>query len=116
MLKRLAIVALAFLLGIGATAQVGLLASTMPMDSGSGAPCEMATDAGAPDQGLPKMPCNGKIPGCIGSIGCVAFGDFPGPIAATSPVDWIVIAWSAGGPDLTGLSVEPELSPPIRNV
>lgn len=116
MLKRLAMVAFALLFAVGVTAQMmPHAASAMTMKGDGGAPCDMARGDGAQSRGMPAaQPCKGMIPVCVDSLGCVVFVDLPSPLATAWPVDWIAIDWSAGGSWLTGLTVEPELSPPIR--
>ena len=125
MLKRLSIVALAVLFAIGLTAQlVPHAAAAMAMKGSPSVPCKMgeqmsppgetADDGGAIDA-APEMPCKGAMPDCIVSLGCVVV-DLPAPATSASPVDWITVAWTVGDSYLTGLEVEPELFPPIRNV
>jgi hypothetical protein len=77
----------------------------------------MDMKADAMPAGAPDMPCKGKIPDCTGSLGCAAFVDLAaGPQAAPAAVQWTEVAWSAAQPSLAGLTLEPELTPPIAIV
>jgi hypothetical protein len=115
MLKRLSIIFLAFALVASVTMQLMPHAWAAPAEAGAAVPCEMMDMAAdATPAGVPEMPCKGKIPACDDSIGCAVFVDLPAPPrAAPVAVDWTQVVWSAIQPTLAGLTVEPELSPPI---
>ncbi len=96
--------ALAFL--VGATAQ--LVPSGMAMAEMS-ARADMAGGGAASD-----MPCTGHAPNCIDHLGCLAIPALPtSPASLAVPFRWTSVAYHFSATPLSGISVEPELSPPI---
>jgi hypothetical protein len=115
MLRRLFILFLALGLVASVTMQLMPHAFAAPAAAGSPAPCEMMDMATpAAPTGSSDMPCKGMIPVCRDSLGCAVVVDLPTPPrAAPVAVDWTQVVWSAVQSTLAGLTVEPELSPPI---
>ena len=118
MLNRLCIVLLAVAFVASATMQLMPHAIAASAGADAAVPCDMMdmkTDT-AP-AGAPDMPCKGKIPDCADSLGCAVFVDLPArPHGAPVAVHWTKVAWSAAQPSLAGLTLEPELTPPIAIV
>jgi hypothetical protein len=105
-LKRLLTVSLALVFLIGVTAQ--LVPSSM---AETPAPVSVGT-AGCCD--TPQPPCTGHLPNCLDHGGCVTIYALS-VWAATLvlPVAWTALAFDRTRQALSGLSVKPELSPPI---
>jgi hypothetical protein len=105
-LKRLLTlgVALAFLVGV--TAQ--LLPPSMP---------EAQMTAGADMAGGcagPQPPCTGQMPNCVDHIGCVTVSILPtAPVSMAVAFEWTSLNYDFALTPLSGISVKPELSPPI---
>jgi hypothetical protein len=113
MLKRFFIVCLAILVFAGMSAQ--LVAHATAMSSAPpGVPCDMMDMDHASAVPANDMPYKGMIPLCADSIGCAVVVDLP-PRPQVAPVEvrWTSILWAAAGLSLTGLTVEPEVTPPI---
>ena len=105
-LKRLLTVCFALALVIGVTVQ--LLPSAM-------AQAQMTASAGtAGGCDGPQPPCTGQTPSCVDHIGCITVSALPtSPTSIAVPVEWIVLDYDRTPDLLTGISVKPELSPPI---
>ena len=73
------------------------------------------TAAGTSEQSdKPVAPCKAFSPVCIDHIGCVTAIAVPtSPTAMGVPVQWRLVRYSPAVSHFTGLSIEPELSPPI---
>jgi len=96
--------ALAFLLG----ASVQVVPSGMA-ETQMGVRADMADGCAAPN-----MPGTGHMPTCIDHIGCLTVSALPAsPISPAIPFRWIAVAYHFSSTPLSGISVEPELSPPI---
>jgi hypothetical protein len=55
------------------------------------------------------------MPNCIDNLGCLVVQAVPAsPTTVAVPFRWTAVAYSLGTASLIGLSVEPELSPPIH--
>jgi hypothetical protein len=99
--------ALAFLLG--ATVQLVPCSSTQ-------------TDMGVrPDMGggwaAPQTPSTGHMPSCIDHAGCVTVPALPAsPASMPIAFRWTIISYDFAAASLPGMTVEPELSPPILAV
>jgi hypothetical protein len=62
-------------------------------------------------------PCKGFKPRCVDHAGCVLIsGVSMIPVSAPAPVTWDEIEYGELAMSLAGLSIEPELSPPILAV
>jgi hypothetical protein len=62
----------------------------------------------------PKPPCTGHMPNCLDHGGCIAVSALPpSPIPIAAPVEWRPLDYAFAPQALAGISVEPELSPPI---
>ena len=96
--------ALAFLLG--ATAQ--LMPSSMARpDMGM-----RADMAGGCDR--PQPPCTGHVPNCIDHLGCLTVVALPAsPTSVPVAFEWTALDYDLSPEALSGISVKPELSPPI---
>jgi hypothetical protein len=106
-LRRLLSICLAATFFVGATVQV--LPSSMAMADTSA----HADMGGGCDQ--PKPPCPDRGPNCIDHFGCLSV---PAllifPTALQTPFQWAAVAYEFGTAPLLGLSLKPELFPPIR--
>jgi hypothetical protein len=105
-LKRLLIlgVALAFLVGV--TAQL------VPLSMAESPTTVSAGMAGCCDS--PQPPCTGHLPNCLGHGGCVTVSALPvSPATIAIPVEWTSLVYDLTPQALSGISVKPELSPPI---
>jgi hypothetical protein len=62
----------------------------------------------------PQPPCTGHMPNCIDHLGCLTLPALPtAPVSTPIRFLWITIAYDFAAASLPGLTVEPELSPPI---
>src|SRR5215472_431179 len=104
-LKRLLRVCLALGFLAGVTAQ--LMPSSMAQHQ-TIASAEMGGSAG------PYPPCTGHMPNCLDQGGCVTMSALPAlPASVTRPVEWTSLEYDLAPQALSGISVKPELSPPI---
>lgn len=105
-LKRLLALCFALAFAIGATAQ--------PPPAGSAladgvAQCDMAMGSGDPNAPYPQ-----RKPTCIEQVGCLTVPAIATwPAASPRHFRWTSVVFEAGAPLLHGVSVKPELSPPI---
>ena len=54
------------------------------------------------------------MPNCVDHYGCLTVQALPtSPTLLAVPFQWISVAYSIGAAPLLGLSIKPELSPPI---
>ena len=105
-LKRLLILCLALALVVGVTAQ--LMPSSMAQAQIT-VSAEMAGGCAGP-----KAPCTGRSPNCIDHVGCVTVSALPtAPASIAAPVEWTSLDYDLAPESLAGISVKPELSPPI---
>ena len=96
--------ALAFLLGV--TAQL------VPPNMAA-AQATAGTDMAGGRAG-PQPPCTGHMPNCLDHGGCIAVSALPAsPSALPVPVEWSSLQYDFMSQALAGISVEPELTPPI---
>jgi hypothetical protein len=106
LMKRLLTCCLALAFLVGATAQ--LVPSGMAMAE-MGAHADMTGGCAAPD-----MPRAGHTANCIDHLGCLAIPALPtSPASLAIPFRWTSVAYHFLATPLSGISVEPELSPPI---
>ena len=105
-LKRLLTVclALAFLLGVTAQLMPSSTAetvTTVSSEMGGGCAC-------------PYPPCTGHMPNCLNHGCCISVSVLPtSPAAIAVPVEWTSRDYDRPPQPLAGISVKPELSPPI---
>ena len=105
-LKRLLTLclALAFLVGV----MVQLMPSSMAV-----APITVSADMAGGCAG-PQPPCTGHLPNCVDHLGCVAVSALPtSPTAIAAAFEWTSLGYVLMPESLAGISVKPELSPPI---
>jgi hypothetical protein len=96
--------ALAFLLGVTAQLMPSSMAETQMTVS-----ADMAGDCDAP-----QAPCTGHVPNCVDHVGCVTVSALPtSPTSIAAPVEWTLLDYDLAPEPLAGISVKPELSPPI---
>lgn len=105
-LKRLLTicVALAFLVGVTGQLMPASMAGpqmTMRADMAGGCAC-------------PQPPCNGHMPNCLDHGGCITVSALPAsPTLIAVPVEWLSLDYDFARRALAGISVKPELLPPI---
>lgn len=106
LLKRLMTVCLALVFVIGVTGQL--------MPSSMAAPQMTASaDMGGGCAG-PHPPCTGHMPNCLDHGGCISVSVVPpSPATVAVPVEWTSLDYDFAPQALSGISVKPELSPPI---
>jgi hypothetical protein len=104
--KRLLTVCLALALVVGVTGQL--------MPSSMAAPHMTASaDMGGGCAG-PQPPCTGHVPNCLDHGGCITVSALPAsPTLIAAPVEWTSLDYDLAPQALAGISVKPELSPPI---
>ena len=96
--------ALAFVLGVTAQLMPSSMAATqMTVTADMGGGC-----AG------PHPPCTGHMPNCLDHGGCITVSALPAsPTWIAVPVEWISLDYVLAPELLAGISIKPELSPPI---
>ena len=106
MLRRLLVVFLALMFFVGVIAQL------VPADIALGEASVHADMAGGCTG--PQPPCTGHMPNCVDHVGCMTLSALPTcPASLFVPVAWVPFEYSLAPEWLAGISVEPELSPPI---
>ena len=104
--KRLLTLCLALALVIGVTAQLmpsGIAAAQITVSAGMAGGCDG-----------PKPPCTGHTPSCVDHVGCITVSAVPtSPASMAVPVEWTSLGYDIAPESLTGISVKPEISPPI---
>jgi hypothetical protein len=91
---------------------LGLTARLMPPSVAS-AEMSVSTDmaSGCDD---PQPPCTGNIPNCLHHGGCITVSGLPASSGSVVvPVEWTSLGYSFVRQALAGISVKPELLPPI---
>ena len=103
--KRLLTLCLALALVISVTAQL--------MPSGvAAAQTSVCGMTGGCDG--PKPPCTGHTPNCVDHVGCITVSAIPtSPASMVAPVEWASLGYDLAPEALAGISVKPEISPPI---
>jgi hypothetical protein len=105
-LKRLLTVCLVLAFIVGATVQV--LPSSMPIGE-MGVRADRAGGCAGP---LPH--CTGHMPNCIDHVGCLTVSALPAsPVSVAVAFEWASLDYDLARESLSGISVKPELSPPI---
>jgi hypothetical protein len=62
----------------------------------------------------PQPPCTSHVPNCVDRVGCVTVSALPiSPTSMALPVEWTSLDYNLAPESLAGISVKPELSPPI---
>jgi hypothetical protein len=103
--RRLLMLCLAAAFFVGATVQM-LPPNAAMADPGRGD--KMAGCTG------PEAPPVKQMPNCIDRYGCLVVQALPvAPTLPAVPFRWISVAYAFGAAPLLGLSIKPELSPPI---
>jgi hypothetical protein len=106
-LRRFLSICLSAIFLVGATVQVlpsGMAMADMSAQADMGGGCDQ-----------PKPPCPDRGPNCIDHFGCLSVSALPiSPTALPVPFQWTAVAYELGTAPLLGLSVKPELFPPIR--
>jgi len=96
--------ALAFLVGVTAQLMPSSIAQTRMILS-----AEMAGGGAGP-----QAPCTGHMPNCVDHVGCVTVSALPtSPASIAVAFEWTSLDYDFVPPSLAGISVKPELSPPI---
>jgi len=105
-LKRLLTVCLALAFAVGVTGQVLPISMAAPQTS---ATADMAGGCAGP-----QPPCTGHMPNCLDHGGCISASAVPvSPATMAVPVEWTLLDYALTPQALAGISVKPELSPPI---
>lgn len=105
LLRRLLLLGLALAFALGGMAQL------MPPSMAASQTTLNADMSGCDG---PKLPCTGHMPNCLDHGGCITVSAVPtSPTAIAAPVEWISLDYDFSPQTLAGISVEPELSPPI---
>ncbi len=105
-LKGLLTVCLALAFFVGATVQV--LPSSMAIGE-MGVLADMAGGCAGP-----QPPCTGHMPNCVDHVGCVTVPALPNsPVSTAVAFEWTSLDYDLAPDSLAGISVKPELSPPI---
>jgi len=75
---------------------------------------DMATAGMVGGPGAPDSPCPGHTPNCVDHLGCIAAPALPAaPAAMAVALAWVSLDYEPAPQSLSGISVQPELSPPI---
>jgi len=105
-LKRLLTLCLALALVFGVTAQ--LMPSSM-----AAAEITVSADMAGGCAG-PQAPCTGHMLNCVDHLGCVTVSALPtSPTSIAVAFEWTALGYDLVPESLAGISVKPELSPPI---
>jgi hypothetical protein len=106
LVKRLLTLCLALAFLVGVTGQ--LMPSSMAVTQMT-ASAEMGGGCAGP-----QPPCTGQMPNCLDHGGCIAVSALPAsPTSIAVPVEWTSLDYDLAPQALAGISVKPELSPPI---
>jgi len=104
--KRLLTVCLALAFLVGVTGQLMPSSMAEPQTTVS---AEM--DGGCAG---PHPPCTEHLPTCLDHGGCISVSVLPtSPTTIAVPVEWTSLDYDLAPQALSGISVRPELSPPI---
>ena len=104
--KRFLTACLALALLLGVTAQL-MLPST------AAAQTTVSTHMAGGCADLPP-PCTGHMPNCLDHGGCITVSALPAsPTSIAVAFEWTALGYALVPELLTGISVKPELSPPI---
>jgi len=104
--KRLLTLGLALAFLVGVTGQ--------PMPSSMASPQIAVSADMAGGCAGPQPPCTGHMPNCIDYLGCGTVSALPAsPVAIAVVFEWTSLNYDFAPTPLFGISVKPELSPPI---
>jgi hypothetical protein len=105
-LKRVLTLGLMLALVIGTTAQ---LVPVSMAQSDMGVSTNLADGCAGP-----QLPWTGHMPNCVDHVGCVTVSALPAsPISVAVAFEWSSLDYDLPLQSLAGISVKPELSPPI---
>jgi hypothetical protein len=91
---------------------VGTVAQLVPVSTAQPAML-VQTDMACVCPGL-QPPCTGHIPNCVDHICCVTVSALPVSLVSVAvEFEWTSLYYGLTAESLSGISVEPELSPPI---
>jgi hypothetical protein len=108
-LKRLLTLCLALAFMLAVTAQLMPFMPFSMADPQLTVSVEMAGGCAGP-----QAPCTGHMPNCVDHIGCVTAQALPtSPASISIPVEWTSLDYDLAPEALAGISLKPELSPPI---
>jgi hypothetical protein len=111
MLRRVGILLLTLAFVVALTTQSVPHASAM-----DGCPMSAAAMAISSKASQSDFPCKGPTQACIDVMDCAACATavaLPVPPLSPTTLEWVAATYTASGISLSGLSVEPELTPPI---
>jgi len=113
-----AVTVFAFLGGTTVQAMPVLTANGVPagMAAKASVPCDHMTAMGQPGSAVPghDSPCKGITPECVKQMGCIGVPSVPIRVdALAAPISYVMIIYWSPQPTLGGLSLEPDLFPPI---
>ena len=98
-------------LGLALALVVGVMGQLMPL-SMAAAPITASADMGG-GCADPQPPCTGHLPNCL-DHGCITVSALPtSPTSIAVPVEWTSLDYDLAPQALAGISVKPELFPPI---
>jgi hypothetical protein len=101
-----------FRLGLALAFLVGVSAQLIPPSMAE--PQTMVNADMAGGCAGPQPPCPGHLPNCLDHAGCIIVSALPAsPTSIVVPVEWVGLDYDFAPQALAGISVEPELSPPI---
>jgi hypothetical protein len=91
-----------------------LVATTQLIPLASAAPdCNMTMMSHGADGGGP-VPCTDMTPTCIVDVGCAFVVSLPAPhLGLSAPLSWTRVAYGTSSNASRGLSIKPDLTPPI---
>jgi hypothetical protein len=105
-LKRLLRLGLILAFVASMTAQLVPVSMAQP---DTGASADLGDD-GAGSQ----PPCTGHMPNCVDHVGCITISALPAsPASVAAAFEWTSLRYHLPPESLAGISVKPELSPPI---
>jgi hypothetical protein len=105
-LKRLLTLSLALAFLAGVTGQLMPASIAAPQMTVS---ADMASGSAGP-----QAPCKSHMPNCLEHGGCITVSALPASLISIAlPVEWKSLDYDFARQAFTGLTVEPELSPPI---
>jgi len=100
------------MLGLTLGFLVGVTAQLLP----PGMPGTQITAGADMDDGCAgsQPPCTGHMPNCVDHVGCVTVSALPAsPASVAVAFEWISLDYNLAPDCLSGISVKPELLPPI---
>jgi hypothetical protein len=111
MLHRHGVLVLAFAFVVGLTAQIAAGVWTM-----NGCPTAMGSMSAPSGDPPSDVPCNGLTLACIDGVNCAMPTALPvPPMAASISFEWTAASFTLIDTSMSGLSLEPDLTPPILN-